>query len=461
MNSHLRYGFALHPALPADLLDRLAAGADPELARHLAGRPDLSRGQVRALAARCPQAALRLAHGGLLRAGDVDPVRQPEPALALLYEGRGDPSWPALFADDPDAARRVALAECRGLPPAVEEVLAADREPEVVAELALWTASPALLARLAHHPDAEVRRSVAGNEATPPEPLAALLDDLADIRLQALGNPATPAAAAARYADDPSAPHRQALAERADLPADVQERFAVDPVPWVRGNLAENAALAEPLFRTLADDDTYDVRRRLAHNPRIPLGVLARIAPVTRTGPTLLPRIAAATAAEVEQLAVSPVPGLRMFLAQRRDLPDAVRDALAADRDAAVAKSIAPHPGLSARLLQALLDRFGTAVAAGLAANPDAPAALLERLATRQPPAGRALRAIARHPNATPAALLPCLADPRARRLAAAHPALPPATVIALLADEDRQTVEAAAANPALSPDHLAGLLPD
>ncbi|MFJ8739745.1 hypothetical protein ACIRL2_10270 [Embleya sp. NPDC127516] len=137
-------------------------------------------------------------------------------------------------------------------------------------------------------------------------------------------------------------------------------------------------------------------------------------------------------------------------MAARRDLPDTIRDTLAGDPDAKVVTSIAPHPGLSEARLRAMLARHGARVAAGVAANPDASSALLEEL-TRQPaPPRKALRAIARHRNATAPALHACLVDDRARRLAAGHPALSPATLIALLADEDAQVVQAAAAHPML-----------
>ncbi|MBY8882883.1 hypothetical protein [Actinacidiphila acidipaludis] len=99
-----------------------------------------------------------------------------------------------------------------------------------------------------------------------------------------------------------------------------------------------------------------------------------------------------------------------------------------------------------------IVDRHGVAVIARVAANPGAPSALLERLAHYRPPVRKALREIARHPNAKAAALLPCLDDPRARRLAAAHPALPSEVLVALLADSDWQVAETAAAHPALPP---------
>ncbi|MEU9858230.1 hypothetical protein [Streptomyces sp. NPDC047974] len=95
----------------------------------------------------------------------------------------------------------------------------------------------------------------------------------------------------------------------------------------------------------------------------------------------------------------------------------------------------------------------------GVAANPDTPAALLEELARHEPPVRRALREIARHPAATPPALLACLADARARPLAAGHPALPPAVLRGLLADADEGVREAAAAHPSLPPAEMARLL--
>ncbi|MFJ1929375.1 MULTISPECIES: hypothetical protein [unclassified Streptomyces] len=52
-------------------------------------------------------------------------------------------------------------------------MLAADPEIRVVVELALWTTAD-MAARLARHPDAEVRRAAAANEAPPPDLLAAL-----------------------------------------------------------------------------------------------------------------------------------------------------------------------------------------------------------------------------------------------------------------------------------------------
>ncbi|MEV0537977.1 hypothetical protein [Kitasatospora sp. NPDC050463] len=502
--NHVLHGLAANPALPSEPVDRLIAVADPDLAEALACRPDLSHAQVRALASRFEEAAVRLAYEGRLSATDVNPAVQPRAALALLEEGTGRPQWARLFAADPLVESREKLAACPDLPRDVAAALATDPEVRVVAELALWTVSD-LAARLAQHPHTEVRRAAAANEATPPTLLAALLTGEGlpaarscpvcdrettpfvhdphcpdpdcelppgaacdgshesaahDIQEAALRNPATPAAAAVFFADHPSVLLRQELAARPDLPPQVYARLAEDPVPWVRARLADNPAIDEALIRTLATDRGHDVQRRLAHHPLLPLDVLAHLASATRLGSPLLPRITAACPAEVEGLAASPDATVRMLLAQRRDLPAEIRDTLARDPDAKVVKSIAPHPGLSETRLRAMVERHGPRVVAKVAANPDATPALLEHLARHRPPVQKAFREIARHRHATAPALLACLTDRQARPIAASHPALPPAVIVELLADDNWQVVEAAAANPSLPPASMLELVP-
>lgn len=281
-----------------------------------------------------------------------------------------------------------------------------------------------------------------------------------DTRQSALGNPATPAGAAALFADHPSLLLRQELAARPDLPPQVYARLAEDPVPWVRARLADNPAIDEALIRTLAGDRGHDVQRRLAHHPHLPLDVLPHLAGATRLGSPLLPRIAAASPAEVEALAISHDPTLRMLLALRRDLPARIRDTLAGDLDAKVLKAVAPHPGLSETQLRTMVERHGARVVTAVAANPDATPALLEDLARHRPPVHKAFREIARHRHATAPALLTCLTDRRARPTAAGHPALPPPVVVELLTDSDWQVVEAAAANPSLPTAAMLELLP-
>ncbi|MFD4527053.1 hypothetical protein ACFWP7_24590 [Streptomyces sp. NPDC058470] len=489
-------GLAANPALPAELIDRLIAVADAEVDWELAFRPDLSHAQVVALASRADDTAVQLAYEGRLTTSDVDPVTQPRAALALLDEDAGRPEWARLFAVDPDVEHREKLAACPGLPPDVVETLAADPDVRVVAELALWT-TPDMAARLANHSHAEVRRALAANETTPPAVLAMLVtgeglspaerclvcdreptpfvhdqgcprpdcdllpgascdgsheSTVHDMQLAALRNPATPARAVVGFADHPSMLLREQLAARSDLPPEVGERLVDDPDAGVRGELAENPSIGDAQIRALATDHGYDVRRRLAHHPREPLDVLDQLAAEIRIGSHPLPRIAAASPAEVEEMARSKNPALRMLLAERRDLPNTIRDALALDPDAKVVKSIARHPGLSEAQLRAMVDRHRIRVIAKVAANPDASAALLEDLAGHEPPGHKVFREIARHPNATAPALLACLASRDARSLAAGHPALPPHVIVELLSHDDRQVAKAAAANPSLPP---------
>ncbi|WP_405453599.1 hypothetical protein [Streptomyces erythrochromogenes] len=523
--NRLLCGLAANPALPPELVDRLIALAatppepsdlpDPAglpadyladlLVRNLSERADLGPAQVAALAALDEDTPARLARDGHLGAADVDPAVWPLAALALLDEGRGLPEWARRFAVDPDPSVRWQLASCPGLPADVEDALAADPDPEVAAELAWWTTSSAVAARLARHPHAEVRQSVAGNEAVPPAALAALLtgDGLPPARSclvcdgreipfthdphcpdadcvlpagaacdgthgstvhgtwqRALANPAAPPEAVVAFADHPSVLLRWAVAEHPGLPAEVYARLAADPAPGVRASVARNPGSGPEVSRVLAADPEVEVRRAVAHHPRVPFDVLERLTPTTRLGPEPLPRICAATPEELAQGAASANARVRMLVAHRNDLPPELRDRLAADPDASVAKAVAPHAGLSPERLRAMVALHGQQVLARVAANPDAPGDLLAEVARHDPPARRALREIASHPHATAEALLPCLADGKARVRAAAHPALPAAVVVGLLDDPDPEVVEAAAGNSSLPPAVMAQRMP-
>ena len=280
------------------------------------------------------------------------------------------------------------------------------------------------------------------------------------IQQMALGNPSTPANAVVDFISHPSLLLRREVAARRDLLSRVYAQLAQDSIPWVRSTLAENPAIDESLIRVLAADRGQDVQRRLAHHPRVPLDVLERLAGVAGIGSTLLPRIASATPREIEDLAASSNPAMRMLLAQRRDLPAPIRDRLALDPDAKVVKSIAPHPGLSEGQLRAMVTQHGARVVAKVAANPDATSELLLDLARREPQVQKVFREVARHRNATAAALLVCLVDHQARPVAARHSALPPSVIAELVDDENWQVAEAAAANSSLPHTVMSRLIP-
>nr|WSX53495.1 hypothetical protein OG409_33980 [Streptomyces sp. NBC_00974] len=488
---------ALAPELIAELVSLAVASGDEDLVDALAERTDLSAAQVIELAASDEGTARQLAWNGLLPAAEIDPVARPGVALALLDRGDGPAEWARLLAAHPDDEIRWRLACCSPLPLDAALTLAADADVQVVAELALWTTHPVVAGRLAAHPHAEVRSSAAANHAMPPAALAALVtgEGLAsadsclvcereeipfahdpycprtdceltggaacagghestvhDMYCRALRNPATPVEAALTLADHPSMQVRMALAERTDLPEESYELLAEGPPGGVRWAVAANPAIGERLIRRLAataEDDLHALRA-LARHPLLPLDVLTPMAERNRMGPGPLPRISAATPDELAELSASARSGVRMLVAQRRDLPARMRDALADDPDAAVVKAVASHPGLSEDRLRAMVARYGVQVLARVAANPDAPPALLEDLARHDPPVRGVFREIAVHPNATEAALLPCLREPKAQAHAARHPALSPSVLVDLLTHASPDVAEAAAANPSL-----------
>ncbi|MFC8619700.1 hypothetical protein ACFT9M_25270 [Micromonospora purpureochromogenes] len=400
------------------------------------------------------------------------------------------PALSRLLPPHPTRRFRENPAPAPGLPDDVIALLAADEDVHVPAALATWaTLDPALAADLARHPHAEVRRGLALNPRTPPALLAALADGgmpaprhcfgclphpdhrreepcdgghetaVAGIAYAVAENPATPGAAVVPLAAHPWTAVRAAVAARRDQPPRVYGALAADPIPGVRGALAENPAVGEEVIRELAADDGYDVRRCLAHNPAVPLDVLTGLAATTRIGPVLLPRVAAATDAEVRQLAAARVPAARMLVARRRDLPADVRDALAQDPDVKVVAAVADHAALTATQLAAMVARFGAKVATAVARNPGCPPDLLHRLAVDSPGGRRVFREITRHAATRADTLELCLAQPAARADVAAHPALPLPILAGLLDDPDPAVVEAAAANPALPASVMRRLL--
>lgn len=114
--NHLLYGPATKAALPPELLDRLVAVADDDVAAGLAGRTDPGRARANAPVSHVEESAVRLAYAGHPTAADVDPRVRPDAAPALLDEGVGDPGWAFLLVTDPLAERREKLASCPGLP---------------------------------------------------------------------------------------------------------------------------------------------------------------------------------------------------------------------------------------------------------------------------------------------------------------------------------------------------------
>ncbi|MFC4467751.1 hypothetical protein ACFPH6_25015 [Streptomyces xiangluensis] len=283
--NHVLCGLAANTALPPELVDRLIAVTDADIASDLAGRADLSRAQAIALYSRVEESGVRLAHEGRLTATDVDPQAQPDTALALLDKGAGNPEWGRLLATDPAVERREKLAACSGLPSDVVATLATDSDVRVVAELALWT-TPDVATGLAGHPYAEVRRAVAGNEATPPAVLAALISGK--------GLPPAQRCLVCDREKTPFTHNPQCARLDCELPPGVQKAFrevarhrqatpqallACLTDAQARRIAAGHPALPPPAIVELLTDDDWQVVEAAAGNPSLPRAAMLNLVP--------------------------------------------------------------------------------------------------------------------------------------------------------------------------------------
>ncbi|MCT4357383.1 hypothetical protein M5362_30220 [Streptomyces sp. Je 1-79] len=451
-------GLADNPALPDHLFERLLATGHEDVPFFLAHRSDLTATQVRTLLAHTDEEIDRLVSEGKVPWADV-PRDNPQALLAAVRTGIAPRAVAQQFAVHPDPEIRRSLANhAELLPPDVVAVLARDPDPEVVQRVALYAVDlPAPLAHeLARHPHTVVRAELASNEHAPPALLASLLADggrpaptrcgschrraegcadhapgIRRIRIAAASNPAVPPAGLEEFLDAEEAWAAAEIAERTDLPAHFHPRLAAHPVAYVRMAAAGNPAVGEALLRRLADDPDPAVRAAVAENPAVPLARLTALAAERRLPRDPLPRVLAATEAELRALAGSRVAQVRALVAARPDLPADLLDLLAGDPDPGVARRIAPHPSLPARRLTELAERHGPPLHGAVARNPACPAALLRRMALHAVSSPRALASIAAHP-ATPAEIVEDLLTHPVRDIAvtaAAHPSLPVETM--------------------------------
>ncbi|MFF8840347.1 hypothetical protein [Streptomyces sp. NPDC015130] len=458
-------GIAANPALPGHLFERLARTGDEDVRHELTYRDDLSEPQARILLAHEDVDVLSLIARGKVPWTEV-PRHDPSFLQAAAQAGIAPETVVRELAAHHDPEVRGDLASyVAGLPPDVLAALTRDPDPAVAERAAEAADLPADLAEeLARHPHVVVRVSLAYNDRTPPELLAALLADggtpaptrcaachhrtegcpdhapgLRRIRLAAAANPAVPTVGLESFLDAEEAAAPAEIAERTDLPAAFHARLATHPAAFVRQTLARNPSIGEPLILGLAEDPDPGVRLAVAENPSVPLACLTALAGRRRLPEGPLPRILNATEPELHALATSRVAQVRALVATRPDLPARLVDRLAEDTDIGVVGKIAPHPGLTGHQLAAIADRHGPPVYGAIAHNPGCPAQLLRRMARDTGPARKALRTIASHPASPPDVIEALLtnADPRVVHAAAAHPALPVATMERLL---DRAT---------------------
>lgn len=445
-------GLAENPALPARLFERLLGIGDQDVNLLLARRDDLTEAQARTLLAHDDVDVWTLVSHGRIAWAEV-PRDDPHLLVAAAAAGLAPEAAVRELAAHPDPEVRGGLAYyVAGLPSDVLAALARDTDPYVAENAAQSSELTSGLAEeFARHPHVVVREEFARNTAAPPALLAALLahgghpapsrcaachsraERCADhgpgvrrIRLAAATNPAVPPAGLEEFLDAEEAYAVDAFAERTDLPAHFHPRLAAHPSAHVRATLARNPAVGETLLRRLAEDPDPAVRLAVVENPAVPLSRLTALAAGGRLPREPLPRVLAATEAELYELAASRVAQVRALVAARPDLPAELVDRLAADPDIGVGRRIAPHPGLGEHRLAGLVERHGPPVYGAVARNPSCTGALLRRMARNADSVGKA------------------------RRVIVAHPALPPEVVEGLLADPDPRVAYAAAAHPTL-----------
>ncbi|MFD9792517.1 hypothetical protein ACFWXK_16375 [Streptomyces sp. NPDC059070] len=249
------------------------------------------------------------------------------------------------------------------------------------------------------------------------------------------GNPSLPADVVALLARDPDPEVRERIAHRPDLGPDERRALAVDPDPKVRLAVSVRPELTE--------------EERAAIDYEVPTDGCFH--PLPRPHFPSDPRL-------VRRNADSRHPLLRRKAAQDHFLPADLVERLSTDDDLGVRVLLAQnHPSASASLLLSAFLEYRGHERAHLTTRPNFPTTGLAAFADHEDREVRALAA--RDPHTTPEAAhrLTHDPDPAVRAALTRHPNLPPTRLTELLDDEE--LAHHAAANPALEPGLLLGLV--
>ncbi|MGW6918353.1 hypothetical protein ACWGB8_31745 [Kitasatospora sp. NPDC054939] len=288
-------GLAGNPALPGDVLARLLGLAElPQ--SPLRGRELDAEATAVAVASSRMEHRLDVAENAT---ADVDVLARlaydTEPRVRFVYAvlltdfGRRVPAGVVeVLAQDPDPKVRRTISGYRGLPPALQERLVADRDPGVRAAVLrrdLWErlAQP-VRDRLRDDPSVQVRDKVAAllRPAEEPEVLTAeerVAHADGHVRSEAAGDPAVPRTLALQLADDPENRVRLALSMREDLTEEQRASIAYSVEghgPWP--TWVEEQTTQPDAARRIAASAHVGLRRALARQPKLPADVVARLA---------------------------------------------------------------------------------------------------------------------------------------------------------------------------------------
>lgn len=260
------------------------------------------------------------------------------------------------------------------------------------------------------------------------------------------------------------------------VPIELHATCVADPA--TRANVASYAELTPEQAMALATDSDDHVREQAAQNPALTAEAVAVLVadphPFVR-GNIVLHRLVDAETRDrlYAQLAAEAAAGnidAEVALEWNFLEPDWVRDAPPADRCSYVEsrhvvfrRAVAGSHELPDEAWQRLDEDPDWRVRRRAAMRPDAPPALLERIAREAGDEEKHERSLLDHPN-FPRAVLPDLADepePRARRMALKDPALPRRLLARLCVDPDDYVRRAAASHTGVDDELFTLLLTD
>lgn len=378
--------------------------------------------------------------------------------------------------------------------PVVTEILA-HRNPSSVLHLGRSRVSAAMLARIAADPDPAIRdaRSSVFRDWVKGGLLTGI-EDVEEVFGQPIavlaGNPdpevrtAVARAWWARSADihtmlltDPDSAVRAAASRgRPHVPAELHTTCLADPA--TRANVASYAELTPEQAMALATDSDDHVRDQAALNPALTAEAVAVLVadphPFVRGNIVMhrlvdaetRDRLYAQLAAEAAAGTIDAEVALEWNFHEPywvRDEPLPARLSYVESQHVVFRRAVAGSHPLPEAAWQRLDEDPDWLVRRRAAMRPDAPPALLERIAREAGDDDRHQRSLLDHPN-FPREVLPDLADepePRARRMALKDPALPRRLLARLCVDPDDYVRRAAASHSGVDDELLTLLLAD